>query len=106
MIRSKVLIIGDGAREHALAVKLSLSVHEPRISALVTHENPGIKKVVEQTGGELVRSRLDADGLVNAINRVNPDIVVIGPEEPQFAGVADRAIELGIPTFGVPRSLA
>ncbi len=44
--------------------------------------------------------------MVKAIDRVNPDIVVIGPEEPQFAGIADKAIELGIPTFGVPRSLA
>ncbi len=51
MIRSKVLIVGDGAREHALAARLSLSVHEPRVSALVTHENPGIKRVVERTGG-------------------------------------------------------
>lgn len=61
MIRSKVLIVGDGgAREHALAARLSLSVHEPRVSALVTHENPGIKRVVERTGGgELVRSKLD-----------------------------------------------
>ncbi len=107
MIRSKVLIVGDGAREHALAARLSLSVHEPRISALVMHENPGIKRIVEKTGGELIKSRLDPNGLINAVDRVNPDIVVIGPEEPQFAGVADKAIELGIPTFGgVPKLLA
>ncbi|BDR91000.1 phosphoribosylamine--glycine ligase [Vulcanisaeta souniana] len=106
MIRSKVLIVGDGAREHALAARLSLSVHEPRISALVVHENPGIRRIVERSGGELVKSGLDPRGLVEAVNRVNPDLVVIGPEEPQFAGVADKAAELGIPTFGVPRSLA
>ncbi|MGC8542781.1 MAG: phosphoribosylamine--glycine ligase, partial [Vulcanisaeta sp.] len=106
MIKSKVLIVGDGAREHALAAKLSLSVHEPRISALVAHENPGIRRIVESSGGELVKSELDQKGLVNAVNRVNPDLVIIGPEEPQFAGVADKAVELGIPTFGVPRSLA
>ncbi|WP_243680151.1 hypothetical protein [Vulcanisaeta souniana] len=62
MIRSKVLIVGDGAREHALAARLSLSVHEPRISALVVHENPGIRRIVERSGGELVKSGLDPRG--------------------------------------------
>ncbi|WP_243665845.1 hypothetical protein [Vulcanisaeta sp. JCM 16159] len=70
------------------------------------HENPGIKRIAEKTGGELIKSRLDPSGLIDTVNRVNPDIVVIGPEEPQFAGVADKAIELGIPTFGVPKLLA
>jgi len=106
MLKDEVLIVGDGAREHAIAVKLADSVHEPRIHALMTHRNPGIESIVRQTGGRVIISSLDAKGVANAINEVNPDIVVIGPEEPQFAGAADKAIEMGVPTFGVPRRLA
>jgi phosphoribosylamine--glycine ligase len=106
VIKSKVLIVGDGAREHAIALKLSESPHEPRIYALMAHRNPGIERVSRQSGGWVIIDKLNVDGITRAINEVNPDIVIIGPEEPQFAGVADRALEMGVPTFGVPRRLA
>jgi phosphoribosylamine--glycine ligase len=105
MERTKALLVGDGAREHAIAEALSLSTREPLINAFMAHVNPGIRRIVEDSGGSVVRG----SGLVSfreALLRINPDLVIIGPEEPQFAGFADTALELGIPTFGATAALA
>jgi len=99
------LVVGDGAREHAIMDALSRSTEEPVLSAFVGHINPGIRAIVERTGGVVVRGRGLGD-FRDALMRLNPDVVVIGPEEPQFAGFADEALKLGIGTFGATRALS
>ncbi len=105
-MRPKALLVGDGAREHVLAKWLAKSTYDPRIYAFVKHVNPGIKRIVEATGGDLYVAELDARGVEEAIRRFSPDVIVVGPEEPQFKGIVDRARELGVPAFGVTKRLA
>ncbi|MFF9913269.1 phosphoribosylamine--glycine ligase [Streptomyces sp. NPDC013457] len=90
----KVLVIGGGAREHALCRSLSL---DPDVTALhCAPGNAGIAEVaelhpVDQLDGEAV-ARLAAD--------LQAGLVVVGPEAPLVAGVADAVRAVGIPCFG------
>ncbi|MEV7319793.1 phosphoribosylamine--glycine ligase [Streptomyces sp. NPDC093970] len=90
----KVLVIGSGAREHALCRSLSL---DSDVTALhCAPGNAGIGEVAEL-------HRVDAlDGAaVTALAReTGADLVVVGPEAPLVAGVADAVREAGIPVFG------
>ncbi|MGW2960709.1 phosphoribosylamine--glycine ligase [Streptomyces sp. NPDC001220] len=90
----KVLVIGSGAREHALCRSLSL---DSDVTALhCAPGNAGIGEVAEL-------HRVDAlDGAaVSALAReLGADLVVVGPEAPLVAGVADAVREAGIPVFG------
>ncbi|MFH8802740.1 phosphoribosylamine--glycine ligase [Streptomyces sp. NPDC017936] len=89
-----VLVIGSGAREHALCRSLSL---DPAVTALhCAPGNAGIAEVAEL-------HQVDAldGGAVSALAReLGADLVVVGPEAPLVAGVADAVREAGIPVFG------
>ncbi len=90
----KVLLIGSGGREHALAWKLAQS---PLLTKLfVAPGNPGIAE-----HGELIS--LDVDdhaAVVKHCRDAGIDLVVVGPEAPLVAGLADRLREQGIAVFG------
>ncbi|MEL9990607.1 MAG: phosphoribosylamine--glycine ligase [Thermoproteus sp.] len=94
-----VLVVGDGAREHAIAWALERS--GARVHAAVGHMNPGIAAIAKRTGGSarLARTTSPRD-VVKIAEELSPDLVVIGPEEPLFAGVADALRERGFLTFG------
>lgn len=80
-----VLLIGAGGREHALAWKLAQS---PLIDALfVAPGNPGTARV----GRNLPVEVLDIPRLVEVAQRERVELVVIGPEAPLAAGLADAA---------------
>ncbi|ACB40822.1 phosphoribosylamine--glycine ligase [Pyrobaculum neutrophilum] len=101
----KVLIVGDGAREHAIAWALERS--GVVINAVVGHRNPGIEEVARRTGGRLyLGSPTDPGTVVKAAEDSSPDLVVIGPEEPLFAGVSDALRERGFRTLGASRRLS
>lgn len=90
----KILIVGGGGREHALAWKLRQS---PRVSEiLVAPGNPGLRNVARC---ESVAAG-DIEGQVELARRERPHLVVIGPEAPLSAGLADRLRTLDIPVFG------
>jgi phosphoribosylamine--glycine ligase len=90
----KVLLVGSGAREHALAWRLSRS---PSLSELhAAPGNPGISSVAHC---HPVRTD-DADGLVGVARTVGADLVVIGPEGPLVAGVGDELRRNGLAVFG------
>ena len=87
----KVLLIGSGGREHALAWKLAQS---PRLSKLyATPGNPGIA-----CHAELVD--IAPENVVGFAREENIGLVVIGPEQPLVEGLADRLREEGIAVFG------
>jgi phosphoribosylamine--glycine ligase len=90
----KILLLGSGGREHALALKL---ISSPRPVELVSA--PGSDALGEL--GACVKLDLEAPSSVAAwCAEHRPDLVVAGPEVPLVAGVADAVRALGIPVFG------
>ncbi|BBG24053.1 Phosphoribosylamine--glycine ligase [Sulfuracidifex tepidarius] len=98
----KILVVGDGARENALAK--SLSSH--KVFALSSYINPGIKEVVDSTQGEYFLGEITPEEVRKIISRINPDMGVIGPEDPLFRGVSDEFRKEGIPVFGASKKNA
>lgn len=97
----KVLLIGDGARENALADALGKSNRGYKVYAMSSYVNPGIKEVVVKTGGKYYTGNiLSVEDVKRVIKEVNPDFGVIGPEDPLFEGVANAFREEGIPVVG------
>ena len=90
----RVLLLGGGGREHALALRLA---EDASVSELICAPgNPGIAGVAQQRSVDIVDS-----GAVAALAvEVAADLVVIGPEAPLVAGVADAVRAKGIPVFG------
>ncbi|TPG16894.1 phosphoribosylamine--glycine ligase [Pedococcus bigeumensis] len=92
----KVLVIGTGAREHAIVKALGA---DPDVDAvIVAPGNPGMDAIAlcEALPGGL----LDGAGIAALAGRHAVDLVVIGPEAPLVAGVADQVREAGFAVFG------
>jgi phosphoribosylamine--glycine ligase len=95
-----VLLIGSGGREHALAWKLSQSSRLTELHA--APGNPGIARL-----GECHPLRAeDAEGLLDLAHGLRADLVVVGPEAPLVAGVADELRHAGSAVFGPSREAA
>jgi phosphoribosylamine--glycine ligase len=97
----RVLLIGSGGREHALGWKLAQS---SRVDELISLPgNPGLAELGPTVEGIGVTDV----GAIAAMARVHDvDLVVVGPEAPLAAGVADAMSSLGIPVFGPTRASA
>ncbi|MFN7144620.1 MAG: phosphoribosylamine--glycine ligase [Myxococcota bacterium] len=80
----RLLLVGGGGREHALAWALARHGH----SLAFTHGNPGFERLGTHVGGDPLAH---AEGM---------DLVVIGPEAPLAAGLVDQLTARGIPAFG------
>jgi phosphoribosylamine---glycine ligase len=92
----KVLVVGSGAREHALVRSIAL---DPSVDAVVAAPgNPGIEAVARCE--PLPGGVSDAAGVVALAVSMSVDLVVIGPEAPLVAGVADAVRDAGIACFG------
>jgi phosphoribosylamine--glycine ligase len=97
----KVLLVGSGAREHALGWKLASSGRVDELLSLPG--NPGLAEL-----GPVVEGISVTDvGAIAAMARVQQvDLVVVGPEIPLAAGVVDAVDVFGIPAFGPTRAAA
>jgi phosphoribosylamine---glycine ligase len=96
----KVLLVGSGGREHALAWKLSSS---PALSEL--HAAPGNPGIAAFGACHPVRAE-DTEGVLELARSLEVDLVVVGPEAPLVAGVADELRHAGIAVFGPGREAA
>jgi phosphoribosylamine---glycine ligase len=96
----KVLVVGSGGREHALAWKLSQS---RRLEAL--HAAPGNPGIARLGQCHPVRAE-DAEGLLALCREIEVDLVVVGPEAPLVAGLADTLRHAGVAVFGPSRAAA
>ena len=90
----KVLLVGSGGREHALAWKLSQA---PSLEEL--HAAPGNPGIAALGRCHPVRAE-DGEGLLDLASSLTADLVVVGPEAPLVAGVADELRHLGVAVFG------
>ncbi|WP_329065783.1 phosphoribosylamine--glycine ligase [Streptomyces sp. NBC_01429] len=96
----KVLVIGGGAREHALCRSLSL---DPQVTAL--HCAPGNAGIAEVAELHPVDA-LDGAAVARLATELAAGLVIVGPEAPLVAGVADAVRDAGIPCFGPSREAA
>jgi len=92
-VTAPVVVVGAGGREHALARRLAADPGAPRV--VVVPGNDGI--ALEH---ECVAAPDDVDGLARTCADLAPGLVVIGPEAPLAAGLADRLAALGVTAFG------
>ncbi len=96
----RVLVLGNGAREHALCLALAA---DPAVTALVCAPgNAGTAAVAEQRGVD----PLDGAAVAALAGELDADLVVVGPEAPLVAGVADAVRAAGIACFGPSRAAA
>ena len=96
----KVCVIGNGGREHAIAWRLSISPSVEKVYAV-----PGsaaMKNCAELVGIDWSHT----DHLIRFLKDNKVDLVVVGPEAPLVAGLADTLNEAGIPVFGPSKAAA
>ncbi|WP_219923870.1 phosphoribosylamine--glycine ligase [Nocardioides campestrisoli] len=100
MLHVKTLVIGTGGREHALALALS---RDPLVTEVhAAPGNPGIAGVATLHPV----APMDGEAVADLAERLGIDLVVVGPEAPLVAGVADAVTERGIACFGPSREAA
>ena len=98
-----ILIIGSGAREHAIAKSLNQSAHQPNIYCCGTSHNPGIQDMAQAYWvGEIT----DIDKIIHQARHWQIEMAIIGPEAPLECGLADALEECGIAVVGPKRQLA
>ena len=99
----KILLIGSGAREHAIARALDRSFQDKEIYCLASNMNPGIAELChELTVGNIN----DSEFVVNHANEVGASLAIVGPENPLATGVADTLWDAGIKVVGPKKNLA
>jgi phosphoribosylamine--glycine ligase len=96
----KALIVGSGAREHALAWKLRQS---PALDEV--HAAPGNPGIAALGTCHPVRAE-DGEGLLSLARALGVDLVVVGPEAPLVAGLTDTLRRAGVAVFGPTRAAA
>ena len=94
-VPATILVVGSGAREHALCWRLRRDPGVERV--LVAPGNPGHVDVADVRPG--VRAD-DIESILGLCRAERVDLVVVGPESPLMAGLADRLVQAGIPVFG------
>ncbi len=99
-MKTNILVIGSGGREHALAWKLAQS---PRIGKLyVAPGNGGTRQIAENVAIDAA----DIDGLIQFVEKNEIGLTVVGPDDPLALGVVDAFQARGLRIFGPTRAAA
>ena len=96
----KVLVIGGGAREHAILWKLARSPRQPEL--LAAPGNAGTQEIATNLS---VRAD-DVEGLERAVREHQVELTIVGPEAPLAAGIVDRFQAQGLAIFGPTQAAA
>ena len=94
-----ILVIGQGAREHAITHTLQ---QDPNVKVICAPGNPGIAQIAKIASVDIN----DIPAVVELAKKHNPDLVVIGPEAPLVAGVADELRSAEFVVFGPSKAAA
>ncbi len=94
-----ILVIGQGAREHAITHTL---LQDPNVEVICAPGNPGIAQIAKIATVDIN----DISSLVALAKTHQPDLVVIGPEAPLVAGVTDELRDAGFVVFGPSKAAA
>jgi phosphoribosylamine--glycine ligase len=94
-----ILVIGQGAREHAITHTLQ---QDPNVEVICAPGNPGIAQIAKIESVDIN----DFPAVVKLVKKYKPDLVVIGPEAPLVAGVADELRSAGFVVFGPSKAAA
>ncbi|HEY5330623.1 MAG TPA: phosphoribosylamine--glycine ligase [Acidobacteriaceae bacterium] len=102
-MKERILIVGFGAREHAIAATLARSPRQPELCCFGSTRNPGIENlcIAYATG-----SVTDVAAILAFANAQQPTLAIIGPEAPLAAGVADALWAANISVVGPTKDLA
>lgn len=98
-----ILLVGNGAREHAMAEAITRSQEKPRLFSYMKANNPGIASLSEKTK---IGGYSDPAAIILFARENKIEFAVIGPEDPLGNGVVDALAEAGIPSVGPNKSLA
>src|SRR3990167_1059523 len=98
-----ILIIGSGAREHAMAIAFHHSPQQPHLFCCGTSINPGIKQMTYQYW---VGDITDVEAIVTMAKAWRIGLAIIGPEAPLEKGLADALWAISVPTIGPRKKLA
>lgn len=98
-----IMLVGNGAREHAIAEAILRSKRNPRLFSFMKANNPGVASLSEKIQ---LGSYSDLDAITGFARENKIDFVVIGPEDPLNNGVVDALTKIGIPAVGPNKSLA
>lgn len=99
----KVLLIGNGAREHAIAEAIRRSDQKHALYSFMKSNNPGIRLLSEKCE---LGDYNDMERLTEFAKHVAADICVVGPEAPLDFGAVDALARIGIPSVGPVKELA
>jgi phosphoribosylamine--glycine ligase len=100
---NKILVIGSGAREHAIVRALDRSPQEKEIYCLASNMNPGIAELCDEL---IVGNINDPDFVVSYAQEIAATLAIIGPENPLANGVADALWGASVKVVGPKKDLA
>ena len=98
-----VLLVGNGAREHAIAEAIMRSSHDPKLFSYMKTNNPGIATLSAKT---LVGPYEDLPALMAFAKSNGCELAVVGPEDPLNLGAVDALLAAGIPAVGPRKGLS
>ncbi|MBT8490705.1 MAG: phosphoribosylamine--glycine ligase, partial [Deltaproteobacteria bacterium] len=100
---ANVLLIGNGAREHAIAEAVTRSKHNPKLFSYMKSNNPAIASL---SSSFKLGDYSDLDNINQFATENKIDFAFIGPEDPLNNGVVDSLRKVGIPSVGPTQRLA
>ena len=103
MLINKILVVGSGAREHAIVKAIDRSKHRNEIYCAASSFNPGISELSNEL---IILDINNPDIIVKYANEKNISLCIIGPENPLSNGVADALSNDGVKVVGPKKELA